>query len=140
MSKIAKVVYQGNLRTELTHLKSNAKILTDAPTDNHGKGESFSPTDMLASSLASCIITVMAIKANDLQINLIGTFALVEKVMKSNPRAVKSIKIELTIISDCKLPSKHQQILENTAKTCPVAYSLHPDIHQELVFNYQISN
>ena len=131
----AKVVYQGNLRTQCTHLQSGAQYITDAPVDNQGKGEAFSPTDTVATGLANCMLTVMGIKANDLGENIDGTIATVTKIMAANPRRISTIKIELTFPKG--ISEKNQKILERTARTCPVALSLHTDIIQDIQFSWQ---
>ncbi len=131
----SRVVYLGNLRTECTHLQSGAVYITDAPVDNQGKGEAFSPTDTVATGLANCMLTVMGIKANDLDENIDGTIALVTKTMSANPRRISKIKVELSFpegISD-----KNQKILERTARTFPVALSLHTEIIQDIQFSWQ---
>jgi uncharacterized OsmC-like protein len=128
----SKVVYTGGLRTQCTHLASGDSYFTDAPLDNQGKGAAFSPTDTVATGLANCMLTVMGIKANALDVNMDGTEAMVTKRMSSNPRRISEIEIVLTFpkgISD-----KNQKILENTARTCPVALSLHPEIRQDIQF------
>jgi len=130
----SKVIYSGNLRTEAEHLKSGAKIITDAPTDNHGKGEAFSPTDTVATALASCMLTVMGIKAEDLKINLKGATADVTKTMAANPRRISKVEIKITFPETYS--EKTRKILENTAKTCPVMQSLHPDMEKLITFNY----
>ena len=130
----SKVIYTGSLRTEAEHLKSGAKIITDAPTDNHGKGEAFSPTDTVATALASCMLTVMGIKAEDLKLNLKGTMAEVTKTMEANPRRIS--KVEIVITFPEKYSEKCKKILEHTAKTCPVLQSLHPDMEKLISFNY----
>ena len=126
------VQYQGNLRTQALHLQSNNQIITDAPTDNQGKGEAFSPTDLLATSLASCMLTIIGIKARDMEIDLAGTTAEVTKVMAADPRRVSEIHIIVTFNKE--LDDRTQTIFYNTALTCPVANSLHPDITQNLTF------
>ena len=130
----SKVVYSGNLRTKAEHLKSGAKIITDAPTDNHGKGEAFSPTDTVATALASCMLTVMGIKADDLKVNLKGTTAEITKTMAAEPRRISKVEIKITFPESYS--EKSQKILENTAKTCPVIQSLHPDLEKHISFNY----
>lgn len=130
----AKVTYLGELRTECEHLKSGNKFITDAPTDNQGKGEAFSPTDTVATGMANCMITVMGIKARDLNVNMDGTTALVTKTMAANPRRISKIEVILDFPSG--IDSKSQKILENTARTCPVIQSLHPDIEKEITFNW----
>lgn len=128
----SKVVYQGELRTECTHLRSGSTYITDAPTDNHGKGEAFSPTDTVATGLASCMITVMGIKARDLGVELAGSTAEVTKHMAANPRRISKVELDLYLPSG--VGDKHRKILENTGRTCPVAMSLHPDIEQVIRF------
>ena len=128
----SKVTYQGNLRTQAIHLQSNNKIITDAPTDNHGKGEAFSPTDLLATSLASCMLTIIGIKASDMDIDIAGTTAEVTKVMAADPRRVSEIHI--IVIFNRELDDRTQKIFYNTALTCPVAKSIHPDITQNVTF------
>ncbi|WP_010198833.1 OsmC family protein [Psychrobacter sp. PAMC 21119] len=128
----SKVTYQGNLRTQAIHLQSNNQIITDAPIDNHGKGEAFSPTDLLATSLASCMLTIIGIKARDMDIDITGTTAEVTKVMTANPRRVSEIHIIVTFNNE--LDDRTQTIFYNTALTCPVAKSIHPDITQNVTF------
>ena len=117
------------------HLQSGTEILTDAPTDNNGKGEAFSPTDMVANSLATCMITIMAIKARDMDLELKGTTAEVTKVMAAEPRRISEIHIifQMNLVGD----DKTKTILERTAMTCPVHFSLHPDIKNEITFNWK---
>ena len=126
--------YLGNLRVENTHLKSKNTFITDAPVDNNGKGEAFSPTDTVATALASCMLTVMGIKAIDLELDLEGAHAFVTKTMGTNPRRI--IKIEVEINMPFSFSEKNKKILEHTAKTCPVLYSLHPEIEKEVFFNW----
>lgn len=130
----SKIIYTGSLRTEAEHLKSGAKIITDAPIDNHGKGEAFSPTDTVATALVSCMLTVMGIKAEDLKVNLKGTTAEVTKTMAANPRRIS--KLEIVITFPETYAEKSQKILENTARTCPVLESLHPDMEKLISFKY----
>ncbi|UAB81110.1 OsmC family protein [Marixanthomonas sp. SCSIO 43207] len=131
----SKVTYLGSLRTECKHLQSGNTYITDAPTDNHGKGEAFSPTDTVATGLANCMLTMMGIKANDLKVNLEGATATVTKTMASNPRRISKIEVvfHLPEISDQKI----RKILEKTAETCPVHYSLHPDIEKKITFHWE---
>ena len=126
----SKVTYQGDLRTTAIHLQSNNEIITDAPTDNQGKGEAFSPTDLLATSLASCMLTIIGIKARDMNVDLAGTTAQVTKVMAADPRRVSEIHVDITF--NQQLDEKTQKIFYNTALTCPVAKSIHPDIMQKV--------
>ena len=128
----SKVVYLGDLRTQCTHLRSGNTYITDAPTDNHGKGEAFSPTDTVATGLANCMITVMGIKARDLGVDLTGSTGEVTKHMAASPRRIS--KVELDLYLPASVGEKHRKILENTGRTCPVAMSLHPEIEQVIRF------
>jgi len=130
----AKVTYLGDLRTKNQHLKSGATYQTDAPTDNNGKGEAFSPTDTVATGLASCVLTVMGIKARDMGLDMSGTTAEVTKTMASDPRRI--VKIEVNILFPFEADDKTKKILERSAETCPVHYSLHPDIEKVVTFTY----
>lgn len=126
--------YLSELRTEATHLQSGTKILTDAPTDNQGKGEAFSPTDLLAESLASCALTTMAIAARTHGINMDGTTCEVTKVMAPNPRRVAEVAIKLKF--PVEYSDDEQKILEKAAWGCPVAVSLHPDLKKTIDFGW----
>ena len=128
------VTYLGELRTECEHLASGNKIITDAPLDNQGKAEAFSPTDTVATALASCMFTIMGIKARDMSLDLQNSYAEVTKTMAANPRRISRIEIHFYLPSN--LEEKEKSILENAAKTCPVIYSLHPDIEKDIRFNY----
>lgn len=130
------VIYQGNLRTESTHLKSGKSYFTDAPVDNNGKGDAFSPTDTVATGLASCMMTVMGIKAEKMNINMKGASAEVTKTMAAEPRRISKIEVNLRFPE--AYDEKTRKILEHTAKTCPVAQSLHPDIEQSISFFYNV--
>lgn len=130
----AKVTYKGNLRTENEHLKSGSIFITDAPVDNNGKGEAFSPTDTVATGLANCMLTVMGIKAQNMAVNMDGTTAMVTKTMAADPRRIS--KIEIILNFPAGIDEKSQKILENTGRTCPVAQSLHPDIERDIKFNW----
>lgn len=130
----SKVIYLGDLRTECEHLQSGTRFITDAPLDNQGKAEAFSPTDTVATALASCMFTMMGIKARDMSLDLQGSYAEVIKTMASNPRRISKIEIDFYLPS--VLEEKEKAILENTAKTCPVIYSLHPDVEKEIKFHY----
>lgn len=132
----AKVKYLKNLRTEATHLKSGNTLITDAPTDNNGKGEAFSPTDLVASALASCMITIIGIRAEKSNIQLGEISADVTKIMGSEPRMISEIVIELTL-ENLNYTDKEKKLIETAAKTCPVALSLNQDIKQTITFNYQ---
>jgi len=128
------VVYEGNLRTVCTHLRSGTVIETDAPPDNQGMGERFSPTDLVATALGSCMLTIMGIKARDMQVDLSGVKIEVEKLMKSDPRRIGGINLTFHIPETLELNAKQKTILENAARTCPVMYSIHPDIAVNVVF------
>ena len=133
----SKVTYQGDLRTEATHLQSGNIILTDAPKDNHGKGEAFSPTDLVATALASCMISVMGIVAKKEGITSIdGATADVTKVMIADPRRIGEIHVSITFPNN-QYTDKEKKMYEHAALTCPVAKSLHPDLKQVIVFNWQ---
>ena len=123
------VTYNGGLRTTCTHLKSGDSFETDAPTDNHGKGERFSPTDLMATSLATCMITVMGIKARSMYFDLDGVKIDVLKIMKADPRRVGGIELSFHIPAHLlDLDEKTRAILRHTGDTCPVMKSIHPDI------------
>ena len=123
------VEYEGGLRTVCTHLRSSNSFETDAPVDNNGKGERFSPTDLLATSLATCMITVMGIKARTMGFDLNGVKIEVEKIMKADPRRVGAINLFFHVPDTLKdVDEKTKQILKHTGNTCPVWQSIHPDI------------
>ncbi|MGN6166447.1 MAG: OsmC family protein [Flavisolibacter sp.] len=123
------VVYEGDLRTTCTHLRSGSYFETDAPVDNNGKGERFSPTDLMATSLATCMITVMGIKARTMGFDLNGVKIDVEKIMKADPRRVSGINLSFHIPEALKnVDDKTKTILKHTGNTCPVQQSIHPDI------------
>jgi len=127
------VVYNGELRTTCTHLRSGNSFETDAPVDNNGKGERFSPTDLMATSLGICMITVMGIKARTMGFDLTGVKIDVLKIMKSDPRRVGSIELTFHIPDSLlNADEKTKTILKNTGLTCPVALSIHPDIDQKV--------
>jgi len=127
--------YIGELRTEATHVRSGVRIITDAPPDNQGKGESFSPSDLLATALGSCMLTIMGIASRTHSINIDGTKIKITKVMAANPRRVSEVHIVFDLPKN-NYNEKEKGILEMAARTCPVALSIHPDIKQELTFNY----
>jgi uncharacterized OsmC-like protein len=131
------IVYEGNLRTAATHLQSQTVIETDAPIDNQGKGERFSPSDLVATALGNCMMTIMGIKARDMNIDLVNTRINVEKIMKSDPRRIGGINLTFSFPPQLSLPDKERTILERAAHTCPVIYSLHPDINVNVVFNWE---
>ncbi len=130
----ATILYQGNLRCNAKHLQSNSIIETDAPTDNRGKGENFSPTDLVCTALATCMITTMAIKATDMGIELKDTQIEVTKFMGSEPRRIAKIEIAVSLPGNLKLDEKDKTILQRVGDNCPVIKSLHPDV--ELVISY----
>lgn len=131
----SKVTYLGDLRTSSIHIQSGSEIISDAPLDNKGKGEAFSPTDTVANALASCMMTVMGIKAHDLEINMSGAVASVTKIMNAEPRRIGAIEIsfEMNIAVD----QKSKTILERTAMTCPVFLSLNTEIEKRITFNWK---
>ncbi|MDY0076823.1 MAG: OsmC family protein [Bacteroidales bacterium] len=129
--KTAKTIYISDLRTKMTHLQSGESVITDAPVDNKGKGEAFSPTDLVASALSSCMLTIMGISAREHQFSIDGATAEITKIMSSNPRRISEIQIQITF-PDIVYTSKQKKILEVISKTCPVALSLHPDLKQDV--------
>ena len=131
----SKVTYLGDLRTSSVHLQSGTEILSDAPTDNHGKGEAFSPTDLLANALGSCMVSIMAIKSKDMNLDLVGSTVEVTKIMQAEPR--KIAKIEIVMNMSVSVDEKAKTILERTAMNCPVLLSLNPDIEKAITFNWK---
>lgn len=134
MALISKLQYLGALRLEAEHLKSGNSFITDAPTDNQGKGEAFSPTDTLATSLAACMITVMGIRAVEEGFDLEECSAEVQKIMLSNPRRVGEVHVNVRLKANCD--TKMQKVLEGIGRNCPVAKSLHPDLKQHISFEW----
>jgi len=132
----AKVVYNGDLRTTITHIKSGATGITDAPTDNRGQGNSFSPTDLVATATVSCMITIMGIKALDNGWAIEGMEGTVVKIMASQPRRIDTLQIEIIAPDGHGLTEKEQHILEKAALSCPVSKSLHADITQQVIFKW----
>jgi putative redox protein len=131
------IVYKGDLRTELTHIRSGQVVETDAPVDNHGKGERFSPTDLLATSYGTCMITTMAIRATDMNLNLDGTKVEITKIMSSDaPRRVAGIKCELFFTKLFEATEEQKKQLFLVARNCPVEKSLHPDIKLDVTFHW----
>ncbi|QBA63731.1 OsmC family protein [Muriicola soli] len=131
----SRVKYTGDLRTNCEHLASGNQFITDAPVDNNGLGQAFSPTDTVATALASCMLTVMGIKAKGWEADMVGAYAEVTKHMASDPRRIS--KIELEIHMPAGFSEKHRVILENSARTCPVLYSIHPDIEKIINFHWK---
>lgn len=130
----SKVFYQGNLRTKCVHLKSGNEIITDAPIDNFGKGEGFSPTDTVATALASCMITVMGVKANQLKIDFKNISADVEKIMSSNPRRISEIRVNINL--PLKISQKDKTIIERAGDNCPIHNSLDPKLKRVIKYNW----
>lgn len=135
MKPTATISYQGDLRTKATHNKSGESIITDAPTDNEGKGEAFSPTDLVATALVSCMITVVGIKARDRQWDMGSLTGTVEKVMDSHPRRIARLEVKM-MFEGHSLSTKERHVLEQVAMTCPVAKSLSSDLQMEVQFSY----
>jgi uncharacterized OsmC-like protein len=130
-----KTIYLGDLRTENEHLQSGNKIITDAPSDNQGKGEAFSPTDLLATALGNCIMTIMGIKARDNGIDIKGTEIEVTKIMASDPRRVAEVVVEFTFPKK-NYTEEEKRLIESVAGKSPVPLSLHPDLKQTVKFNW----
>jgi len=130
----SKVTYLGDLRTSSIHILSGNEIMSDAPLDNNGKGQAFSPTDTVANGLASCMFTVMGIKARDLGVDFLGSTAEVTKIMGTDPRRIITIEIDFKF--SVNPDDKTKTILERTAMTCPVWFSLHPDIEKKIQFHW----
>lgn len=130
----SQIIYKGELRTIATHLQSGTSIETDAPTDNQGKGERFSPTDLVATALSACMVTTMAIKARTMNIDLDGTRVDTTKIMLSDPRRIGKIIAHVYFPSTLQLDDKTKEILERTARTCPVERSLHPEMELDMAF------
>ena len=128
----SKVIYKGDLRTEAIHIRSGNTIITDAPIDNKGKGETFSPTDLVATALASCMLTIMGIKADEMNINIEGASAEIEKIMGSGPRRIAQLIIVINI--PISTDQKTKNILEKTALTCPVDKSLSDSMIRDVRF------
>jgi len=131
----ATVTYESNLRTTCLHLQSGSIFETDAPTDNKGKGERFSPTDLIATGLGACLITTMGIKAESMDIQLDGAKVEVTKVMVSDPRRIGKIIVHATMPA-LNLDEKTIEILERVGRTCPVERSLHPDVELDIQFKW----
>lgn len=132
----ASILYKGQLRCECTHLQSGTVIETDAPTDNRGKGERFSPTDTVCVALATCVITTMGIKAQDMDIDLANTTISVTKHMLSDPRRIGKIDVILDFPASLKLDEKDRLILERIGDNCPVIKSLHPDLQANVKYHW----
>ena len=130
------VIYEGELRTVARHLSSGTQIETDAPLDNQGKAERFSPTDLVATALGSCMLTIMGIKARDMQTDLKDTRIEVQKLMKSDPRRISGINLSFHFPDTLQITEKQRLILERAGNTCPVRQSIHPDIEVVIHYNW----
>ena len=135
----ASIVYKGDLRCECTHLQSGTVIETDAPTDNRGKGERFSPTDTLCVALATCVVTTMGIKANDMGIDLANTSIAVTKHMLADPRRIGKVDVILSFPSSLQVDEKDRIILQRIGDNCPVMKSLHPDMEVNVEYRWTLS-
>ena len=131
----SKITYTGDLRTVSVHIQSGVEILSDAPKDNNGKGESFSPTDAVANALGTCMMTIMGIKARDLAVDLLGSNIEITKIMQAEPRRISKIVVVLNM--SITADDKTKIILERAGMNCPVLLSLHPDIEKDITFNWQ---
>lgn len=130
----SKIIYKGEYRTEAVHLQSGTQIETDAPTDNNGKGERFSPTDLVATALGSCMISIMAMSAEPRGISLLGTECEITKIMMANPRKIGEIVVKVVVNGQDSYDEKERTILERAALTCPVYLSLHEDVKKTVEF------
>lgn len=130
----SKVIYLGGLRTDSVHIQSGTHIVSDAPLDNNGKGEAFSPTDTVANALATCMFTIMGIKARDMGVAMENSIAEVTKHMQASPRMISKIEVVFNMKSDAD--EKSRIILERAGMTCPVFLSLHPDVQKAITFNW----
>lgn len=130
-------IYEGDLRTRARHIHSGMEQITDAPLDNNGKGQAFSPSDLLAASLGSCMLTIMGIAARTHGFNIDSTRIEILKIMASNPRRVTEVQIKF-LMPEIKYSIQERKILDLAARTCPVALSLHPDIKQTIEFHYSV--
>lgn len=128
----AKIIYTGELRTTAIHVRSGSSIETDAPVDNHGKGERFSPTDLVATALATCIVTTIGILAP--KINIVGAECEVEKIMTNNPRKIGEIVVNISFPKSGPYTDEEKTRLREIAITCPVHQSLHPDLKRTINF------
>lgn len=132
----ASIIYKGDLRCEATHLQSGTVIETDAPTDNRGRGEKFSPTDLLCVSLGTCIITTIAIKARDINIEVKDTTIEVTKHMLSDPRRVGQIDVNVKFLTTSSVSEADKMFLQKIGDNCPVAKSIHPDIKVNIDYKW----
>ena len=136
ISMTSQIIYDGELRTKATHLQSGTLIETDAPTDNQGKGERFSPTDLVATALGTCMLTIMGIKARDMGLDLKGTAIDITKIMVADPRRIGEIKVNFHFPPTLKTDEKQRTILERAALTCPVFESLNADLKKTVEFGW----
>jgi putative redox protein len=131
------VIYEGDLRTVATHLQSGTVIETDAPLDNQGKAARFSPSDLVATALGSCMMTIMGIKARDMNVDLKGMKIEIEKIMKADPRRIGGVNLTFHFPETLQLDEKQKTILERAAHTCPVIYSINPEIEVNTEFKWE---
>lgn len=131
------VTYDGNLRTVCQHLRSGTTIETDAPVDNNGKGERFSPSDLVATALGTCMLTIMGMRAIEMNVDLKGTKIEVEKIMKTDPRRIGALNLTFHFPDSLELNGRQQIILQKAAETCPVAFSINPAIELNVKFNWE---
>lgn len=132
------IIYEGNLRTVCTHLRSGSIVETDAPIDNNGKGERFSPTDLVATALGTCMLTIMGMRAREMKINLEGVRIDIEKIMKPDPRRITGVNLTFHFPDTLQVDEDQKTVLEHAAHTCPVMYSIHPDIKVNVLFHWNI--
>ena len=132
------IIYEGNLRTVCTHQRSGSVIETDAPVDNNGKGERFSPTDLVATALGTCMMTIMGMRAREMKLNLEGVKIEVEKIMKADPRRISGVNLTFHFPDSLQVDEDQKAVLEHAAHTCPVMYSIHPDIRVNTLFHWNI--
>lgn len=133
---LSTVTYEGDLRTVCKHLRSGSIIETDAPIDNKGKGERFSPTDLVATALGACMLTIMGQRANEMPVDLTGVKIEIEKHMKADPRRIGGITLTFHFPAGLELSERQKTILQKAADTCPVMYSIHPDIDVQVQYNW----
>ena len=134
--KTSTVLYEGNLRTVCTHNHSGSVVETDAPVDNNGKGERFSPTDLVATALGTCMLTIMGMRAREMKVDLEGVRIDVEKIMKADPRRIGGINLTFHFPDSLVVDENQKKVLEHAAHTCPVIYSIHPDIEVNVLFHW----
>ena len=132
------IIYEGNLRTVCTHQRSGSIVETDAPVDNNGKGERFSPTDLVATALGTCMLTIMGMRAREMKVDLQGARINVEKIMGANPRRISGVNLTFHFPDSLQVDDDQRTVLEHAAHTCPVIYSIHPDIKVNVLFHWNI--